>query len=545
MAYKTKTISVLTVAILLTAGVGLIMFVNEDTEAVTTDTPYGQVVGNTSMLLYGTNGSQTSITATNPVAVGTYFEITDIVTGGYTYDIVNINGSATAQGQSYAGLTIQSNGVQSNGVKGTFNNSGSVTSFYITWVMYPTAEPLGEETYTTTFNVADMSSSSSDPWTSMDISANLFWNAYYSSTAYVQVNSSINISAYVTPSAYSTDNYTCDTVTAGFGLSVSNGTLSGTVTSTGTITLVMYYAYVPDGSTNSESFTIEVVSAPVPSHADVRMIGGETWTYTPQTNMVSVLSISGTATSWVSLSGGTVSGTAPSNTVVGQTYDLTITASTSNPSQNATQTITFTVDPQITLTAPATYTVQFGTDTSNVLGSNFEDGTRNIYSITGGTATGFTVNAATGVLGWNNPAAGTITFTATSPYTYTSGATNTATATMDVTVTGILTASVSGTLYLVTGKTVPNTPAEAVTLNHNDVGSGTYTWAVAGTNSSGVTVASDGTLGGTPGAVGSYSVTVRCTSVVGGVTQTADATLNVVIVAVLVFTSTPRMGTFS
>ena len=517
-----KIVSVLAVTLMLTMGIGVVFVGNDESEAVTSDTPVAEL----DMTLRDLYSSRTF---SYDVAKGSF-----IYLRYYNDSDTNmvVNGISTTYGTGdTAGLTLMNNG----NVMGIIDKvaAGTIT-------MSVTYESSFDDNldFTVTLNVLDTSSSQNNPYRdTISLPGNVFvQNTDY----YAEIGTTVSVGE--ADVGITTDRFIPVSVTNGYGLSISGSpaVLSGTITDAGTITVQLEERVTSDQLANTYTISIHVIDS---AHADVRMIGGETWTYTPTTNMTSVLSISGTATSWVSLTSGTVSGTAPTNTSVGQTYDLTITASTSDPNQNATQTVTFTVDPQITLTAPASYTVQFGTDTSNVLGSNFEDGTRNIYSITGGTATGFTVNAATGVLGWDNPVAGTITFTATSPYTYTSGATNTASATMDVTVTGILTASVSGTLYLVTGKTVPNTPAEAVTLNHNDVGSGTYTWAVVGTNTSGVTVASDGTLGGTPGNIGTYAVTVRCTSVVGGTTQTADTTLNIVIVQVLAFTSMPSQGT--
>lgn len=531
-----KIISVLAVTLMLTMGIGVAFVGNDESEGTWNgpEVPLASLTMNAYQLWQAYDGGNG--TDTYWVGYGTYVSIAHH-TPDQDSDVLVVGVASDYGTGDTAGLTLNTSTSRLYGYIDKGNNG-------VIEITIEFRDTGGDDQIQIYLAVLDVTSTQTNTWTAINLPANVFikWgNAGLSGNIfYVEVGSSVTITKANVTEAGSTLEYGISDVTSGFGLSVPAGTgnLTGTITQTGTITVG---AYETDGVDIAEwDVTIEVVDS---SHADVRMIGGETWTYTPTTNMTSVLSISGTATSWVSLSGGVVSGTAPTNTSVGQTYDLTITASTSDPNQNVTQTVTFTVDPQITLTAPASYTVQYGTDTSNVLGSNFEDGTRNIYSITGGTATGFTVNAATGVLGWDNPAAGTITFTATSPYAYTSGTTNTATATVDVTVTGILTASVSGTLYLVTGKTVPNTLAEAVTLNHNDVGTGTYTWAVVGTNNSGVTVASDGTLGGTPGNVGTYAVTVRCTSVVGSTTQTADTTLNIVIVQVLAFTSSPSSGT--
>lgn len=496
---------------------------NDQSEAVTSDTPVAELDMTLSDLYV-------SGTFSYDVAKGSFIYIRYYNEGAVDMTVDSI--STTYGTGDTAGLTLISNG----SVMGIIDKvaAGTVTMP----VSFVNAG--GEFDFTITLNVLDTSSSENNLYhDTISLPANVFvQNTDY----YAEIGTTVSIAE--ADVGITTDRFIPVSVTAGYGLSVSGSpaVLSGTITVAGTITVQLEERVTSDQLANTYTVSIHAID---PNHADVRMIGGETWTYTPTTDMVSVLSLSGTATSWVSLSeGGVVSGTAPTDTSVGQTYDLTITASTSDPNQNATQTVTFTVDPQITMLAPATYTVEYGTGVDDILGSNFLGGGRSIYSITGGTATGFAVDAVNGAVEWINPTSGTVIFTATSPYTYTSGATNTASATMDVTVTetGVLTVSASGTLYLVTGKTVPNTPAEAVTLNHNDVGEGTYTWAVVGTNTSGVTVASDGTLGGTPGNVGTYAVTVRCTSVVDGTTQTADATLNIIIVQVLAFTSTPSQG---
>lgn len=521
-----KIVSVLAVTLMLTMGIGFAFVGNDESKAVWNDTshPVQAEINMTASAMWTAyqNGATTYYAGYH-----TWVSVTSATSRSDTYWISAVSTNYGAS--DTAGLTISNY----DDLTGYINKDTS-GEIYLTLSLNDGGDTTDN---TVTIIVADMHSSNANLWNPLNLPANVFeeWGNISGNEYYAEVGANVSIAW-----QNNIDNieYTVTGVTAGYGLSVASDSLTGMITQAGTITVEI----TVDQGGDPEPLDITIIAIDN-SHADVRMIGGETWTYTPTTNMTSVLSISGTATSWVSLTSGTVSGTAPTNTSVGQTYDLTITASTSDPNQNVTQTVTFTVDPQITLTAPATYTVSYGTDVADILASNFQGGGRSIYSITGGTATGFSVGAVNGAVEWANPTSGTVIFTATSPYTYTSGATNTASATMDVTVTGILTASVSGTLYLVTGKVVPNTPAEAVTLSHNNVGTGTYTWAVVGTNNSGVTVASDGTLGGTPGNVGTYAVTVRCTSVVGSTTQTADTTLNIVIVQVLAFTSMPSQGT--
>lgn len=71
------------------------------------------------------------------------------------------------------------------------------------------------------------------------------------------------------------------------------------------------------------------------------------WSYTPTANISGVsFAISGTATSWLTLSNGVISGTVPNYDTSASptnTYTLVVTASTTQPTQTATQTITFNV----------------------------------------------------------------------------------------------------------------------------------------------------------------------------------------------------------
>lgn len=529
--YKSKILPVAAVLMMITAGIGIIVMNDEGTEAVTTQTPLASVVMDGEQIYTAYNNGQSSYA----VAYGSYISISakTLTQASWTVESVTSTYGGTA------GLTLSN-----SNLRGYINQSGAGT-VTIGMEYYDEGEDVVDRFYIT-LAVLDVSSSESNQYTSLNLPLTTFVEYGLSTLSgvpfYVALGGTVDM-AYSSYRIYGTAGdmeYIATTVPNGYGLSVSSNGITGTATQAGTITIEGTYGIA--GS--EESWEVEMVIVDNNPHADVRMIGGETWTYTPQTNMNSVISVSGTATSWISLSSGTVSGIAPTNTSVGQTYDLTITASTDNPSQNVTQTVTFTVDPQITLTVPsAVQEIQYGNGTTaDIVGSNFEGGSRNIYALSGGT--GYTINAQTGVITYSLPSSGTVTITALSPYTYTSGVINMASDTITFEVSGRLAAYNSGTLYLVTGKTVPNTVAETVTLTHNNVGAGTYTWTMVDSDNSGVTVASDGTLGGRPGDVGEYSVEVRCTSVVDGVTQTAETTIDVVIVQQLVFTTRP-IGTIS
>lgn len=703
-----KTASALTVVMLLTMGLGagVIWTGSDESEAVTSDTPVSSVIGDVETLFY--TSVPPVLTMTQKVANGTYFNITSTQNGPWEYLVRGINGTAIHVGQSSAGLSHTAQGI--SGVLST--NQPTVT---IEWEAFNQTEGVDEE-YSSVFTVVDTGSSQNNPYLdTISLPVKIF---QMTQDYYANVGVTVNL----THETVNGLEYGVSSVTPGFGLTVDSNTtsLSGTISGTGTITIE---TYVTDGmDIEEETHTIYVSDY---SQIDVRMISGETWTYTPITNIQSVISISGTATSWVSLVNGVISGTAPSVASVGQQYELIITANSTQPVQTITQTVTFTVDPPIELTvASDPQVIQAEAGSVDVVSSNFEGGSRSIYSISG--TAGYNINATTGVISYTNPVDGYVTITATSPYAYASGATNSASAWMmfnvrdsgqtgtvpeavlnlyvdentldqtftvawgtyidltwdsddiagSTTITGlntglltsgnrvygyisyttgptsgtavinvgspdsihvtlnivdlsntsatyypelkmpanlgyqgmsplyvmvggsvlitpvtiggttygvdsvssgyglsvsngvlsgtitqagtitvvvdetdfeitavpavVLTASVSeSTIYLVTGKTVPNTPAEGVTLSHNDVGQGTYTWSIVGTNNTGVTVTAGGVLGGTPGAVGTYSITLRCTSNVGGYVQTADVTLGVVIVPVLAFTSVP------
>lgn len=496
-------------------------------------TPVEKVVGNVGDVFYPS--STPILDMSQVIANGTYIDLTNNMNGSWEFNILSINGQTIYQN---VGLTLSA-----NGVKGVLNTN--LSTLEIEWEAILAGSEEG--VYTSVFTVMDTSSSSSDPYrTAISMPANVFIeNSHY----YASVGTTVEVTnVSVMPNGYL---YDITNVTPGYGLSiqsVSPYSLVGTLTTPGDITVTVEES---DGLVVGQNNIVIHVSDY--DHADVRMFGGETWSYTPTLNLDNpTYTLTGKASAWVSESSGTISGTAPNVLAVGTQYDLTIIAVSSNPVQTITQTVSFTVDPIITATVTyppgeSSYDSIYGQSGtwSNVFGSNFKDGTRTIFAISGQDY-GYTVGSANGSLNYTpSSVGGTVTVTATSPYTYTSGNTNSVTVTVNTTVQGVLSITKSAdTLYLVTGKTVPNSPSEAVTLTHSDVGAGTYVWSITGTNDSGVTInSSTGVLGGTPGAVGTYSVTIRCDSDVDGHQQTATSVLTVQIVPVLVFTSSPTEGT--
>lgn len=206
------------------------------------------------------------------------------------------------------------------------------------------------------------------------------------------------------------------------------------------------------GRTITANFVRTEVGSVVPSSFNLTVTPGQTWEYSPVANVGSAtMSISGTASSWLTLSNGTISGTAPNDSTPTQ-YQLVITASSTQPIQTATQTITFTVLPVLVATASPTL------------------------------------------------------------------------------------------IYVVEGGPIPNTVSESVSLSYNGFGTGTYTWSLGPSNLTGITIGTDGTIGGTVSSSASdssYIVTARVTGTVDGYTQTADVSFEVMVVAPLVFTSNP------
>ena len=97
------------------------------------------------------------------------------------------------------------------------------------------------------------------------------------------------------------------------------------------------------------------------------------------------------------------------------------------------------------------------------------------------------------------------------------------------------------TLYLVTGGPIPNTVSETVSLSYTGFGDGTYTWSIVNDGGTGVNVTADGRIYGTAGnvTVSPVTVTIRLTGTVDGITQTKDVTIDVMIVAKLIFTTNP------
>ncbi|HKM14263.1 MAG TPA: hypothetical protein VJY42_05080 [Candidatus Methanomethylophilaceae archaeon] len=76
-------------------------------------------------------------------------------------------------------------------------------------------------------------------------------------------------------------------------------------------------------------------------------VAGDSYSYSPRANIASAVITYTTTVPWLTLNNGTLSGTFPEITTP-QTYNVIITANTTNPIQTVTQSITFYVYPELT-----------------------------------------------------------------------------------------------------------------------------------------------------------------------------------------------------
>lgn len=153
------------------------------------------------------------------------------------------------------------------------------------------------------------------------------------------------------------------------------------------------------------------------------------------------------------------------------------------------------------------------------------------YSISGVGADGLTVNKD-GTVSGKPQTVGTFTVTAK--------AKNTSVTLFAVTGEVILPFVLSAdTLYCVTGKTVPASDDDIVTIDSAVPSGYTVTWSVTDKSGCGITVV-DGVIKGTAGATGTYTITIVRTVTGHGITQEDTAKLTVVITDVLKITSTAK-----
>lgn len=162
---------------------------------------------------------------------------------------------------------------------------------------------------------------------------------------------------------FASNNYAYGTVSDNYVYIVSGGTLSvngDTITianpsKTVTATPIGSNVFMNWSNTSGTVSVDRTVTANFMRDTySVDMLPGQTWTYTPTSNFPdATFTLSGNATSWLTLSGGQITGTAPSVTEITE-YTLIITATTTQPNQTEIQEINFTVIPPLTASANPT-----------------------------------------------------------------------------------------------------------------------------------------------------------------------------------------------
>ncbi|MBR1888609.1 MAG: putative Ig domain-containing protein [Candidatus Methanomethylophilus sp.] len=283
---------------------------------------------------------------------------------------------------------------------------------------------------------------------------------------------------------------------------------------------------------------------------NVGLVEGATYSYTPSVNLSgATITLAGTAATWLTVTNGVISGTAPAVSQSGgtATYDLTIKADTTKPTQHAEQYINFTVYDALT----GTFTV----DNSNTyvgdtpvftVGSNFSGVT---YSLSGAPA-GLTINSSTGVISGKITGDGT-----TGGKSYTAKVTINHLASgqsiqksLSLKVFSAIAQNNSGVnsngkdLYVINGTavTTDSSNADYNKLVCNITSGVTFALKSGSTMPSGLSLNSNGTVTGTSTAMGASTVTAVATHTASG--QTCECSLTITSVAKLSFDSVPTGG---
>ena len=301
--------------------------------------------------------------------------------------------------------------------------------------------------------------------------------------------------------------------TYGFsGWSVSTGTVTGNmnVTANFTRTVNQYTVTISTsptgyGSVNTSSVTVDYGSA-ISTMSNVLSIGSTTVTATPT---AATAQYTYSFSSW-------------SNNAAGQvTGNMTITASFVRSVNNYTVTI-------------SVYPTGYGSVSTS--------------SVTVPYGTSISSNGNILTIGTTQVTATPTTATAQYVYTFDDWTNDTGTVTANRTITAnflrydtLVGTATPNTIYLYAGGPIPNSVNESISLTHNSFGTGIYSWSMVDNGNTGLTVDTNGNIGGTAGGVtvNPVSVTVRITGTVNGFTQTDDVTFSVVIVAQLLFISNP------
>ncbi|MBQ7701200.1 MAG: hypothetical protein IJT54_02225 [Candidatus Methanomethylophilaceae archaeon] len=279
------------------------------------------------------------------------------------------------------------------------------------------------------------------------------------------------------------------------------------------------------------------------------LVEGDSYSYSPTFNVTMGLTVavSGTAADWLSVSGNatsgyTISGTAPSVSTSGgsQSFVLNVTATTTHPTQTATQTINFTVYDTLTVSGSKTSDIIYTGDTvSATSSSNFTGVT---YSMTNAPA-GISINASTGAIsgtvsethtGDGDSKTITSTVTATHAASYQSKSyTITFTMYKTVTLSGDTVAyAIKGTDL---GTVMENASSGDFAQVSANVGNISYTATINNSNAtgtsnkvSGMYVDSNGAINGLPSASGDFTVVITAHHSISGQSATKTITLHAV-----------------
>ena len=284
---------------------------------------------------------------------------------------------------------------------------------------------------------------------------------------------------------------------------------------------------------------------------NVALYEGQAYSYTPTYSLSGVTTtLSGTAVSafGMTVSGGTISGTAPAVSTSGgsQTYTLDICAKTTRPAQEAHQYINFTVYDTLTVTGASSETTFVGDVVEVDMGSNFE-GKGATFSATG-LPSGLSINSSNGkITGTVGGSAGTYSATVTVQHTASgqiTAAGKSQSKTVTFTVSSGITANGSDgtlTMYVVNGSVVPTDPTDEnfYKLVSNLGNKATFSGTLTGM--SGLTLNSNGTITGTPTFMGEKSAMITVTDS-DNPTNSTTVTLTVSAVAKLSFGSVPTGG---
>ena len=343
---------------------------------------------------------------------------------------------------------------------------------------------------------------------------------------YVAVGSTVSIS--------SDEYFSASTVTSGFGLSVSSGNITGTISKPGTISLV--FTMIETG--DPERMSIYAVSLEedidFTSPAAVEALSGASVSYTATTNVDATFSkVSGTATGLtVNSSTGKVSGTLPKVTGSSpQDYTLTIKAtSKTNSSNTAQQTITFTVYPALTISPSSSTTI-----------SGTEDKAITAVQLSTNLDSTFTKSSGTWPSGISMTSSGKISGTPTSPSTATVVVKATATEGPSQSVTTTIRFDIDAaeaTLSITVGTPKASyLPGDSVSLSLTSNVTGT-TWSLSGTASSFLDVSGSTVAGSIPAQQSAGDVKFMVTAETPN-GQTASKEVTLTVEAKIQFTSAP------